>query len=78
MNLLKENKKVILAFILGIILTATTGVVAYSVYANTVTYDNTQSGLQSTDVQGALDELYTKYHLTEELIVSDIMNVIKK
>ena len=56
----KTNKNFILGIIVGIILTATTGVVAYSVYANTVTYDNTQSGLQSTNVQGAIDELYDK------------------
>ena len=56
----KKSKK-ILSGIIGLILgISITGVVAYSVYANTVTYDNTQSGLQSTEVQRAIDELYTK------------------
>ena len=60
MKLLKDNKKLIFIIILVFIVGGLTGVVAYSVYANKVTYDNTQSGLQSTDVQGAIDELYTK------------------
>ena len=60
MKLLKDNKKLIFIIILVFIVGGLTGVVAYSVYANKVTYDNTQSGLQSTDVQGAIDEIYTK------------------
>ena len=60
MKKLIKNKNLlfgIIGFVIGI---SITGAVAYSVYANTVTYDNTQSGLQSTEVQGAIDELYTK------------------
>ena len=60
MKKLIEDKSILYA-IIGLILgVSITGVVAYSVYANKVTYDNTQSGLQSTNVQGAIDELYTK------------------
>ena len=60
MKKLIKNKNILFG-IIGLILgVSITGVVAYSVYANKVTYDNTQSGLQSTDVQGAIDELYTK------------------
>ena len=60
MKKLIEDKSILYA-IIGLILgISITGVVAYSVYANKVTYDNTQSGSQSTNVQGAIDELYTK------------------
>ena len=60
MKKLIKNKNILFG-IIGLILgVSITGVVAYSVYANKVTYDNTQSGLQSTEVQGAIDELYTK------------------
>ena len=60
MKKLMKNKKLlfgIMGFVIGI---SITGVVAYSIYANKVTYDNTGSGAQSTDVQGAIDELYIK------------------
>ena len=54
-------KKNLIGFILGFV---SVGIVA--VYAETyfpsddVTYDNSESGLSSTDVQGAIDELYTE------------------
>ena len=60
MKKLIKNKKLLFGIIGFVIGVSITGVVAYSVYANKVTYDNTQSGLQSTDVQGAIDELYQK------------------
>ena len=61
MKKLIKNKKLLFGIIIGLVLgVSITGVIAYSVYANKVTYDNTQSGLQSTNVQDALDELYTK------------------
>lgn len=57
-KILKENIKVIIAFILGTIIT---GGLAYAdiLYQGTnVGYDNSSSGLSATTVQGALDELY--------------------
>ena len=56
---IKSNIKPVIAFVIGIIIT---GGVAYAanLIASDVTYDNTTSGLQSTTVQGALDELTAK------------------
>ena len=46
-------------FILGALIFGTIGVSAATYFpSNDVTYDNTESGLTSTNVQGAIDELY--------------------
>ena len=48
-------------FILGALIFGTIGVSAATYFeSNAVTYDNTESGLTSTNVQGAIDELYQK------------------
>ncbi len=59
----KKVKKIltnkIFTFILGGIIFSAVSVYAVTYFpSNQVTYDNGVSGLQSTDVQGALDELY--------------------
>lgn len=47
-------------FVLGALIFGTIGVSAATYFpSNDVTYDNSESGLESTDVQGAIDELYT-------------------
>ena len=52
-------KKYLIGFILGIVSACTISVIAATYFpSNDVTYDNTESGLSSTDVQGAIDELY--------------------
>ena len=54
-------KKNIIGFTVSIILCTSLGVYAAVTFpSNDVTYDNTQSGLQSTTVKGAIDELYTE------------------
>ena len=60
MKKLKENKKFILiGFIIGAFIFGTTGVLAVTYYASKdVTYDNTESGMTSENVQDAIDELY--------------------
>ena len=46
-------------FITGIIVCGTVSVIAMAYFpSNQVTYENSASGLSSTDVQGAIDELY--------------------
>ena len=46
-------------FITGMIVCATVSVIAMTYFpSNDVTYDNKESGLESTNVQGAIDELY--------------------
>ena len=62
MNVLKKNKnyKVLIGLILGVLLSAT-GVYAATTYVGSgvdLSYSNSSSGLSSTNVQDALDELY--------------------
>ena len=59
-KLLKNNIKVISAFILGLVIAGSIGVYAVNVASSDVTYDNTNSGSSATTVSGALDDLYTK------------------
>ena len=55
------NIKTVVAFILGIIISGTTVYAATILFnSNQVGYDNTSSGMSATNVQDALDELYTK------------------
>lgn len=59
----RKNKKIIknriFIFTVAALLFGTIGVSATTYFpSNDVTYDNTESGLTSTDVQGAIDELY--------------------
>ena len=52
-------KKYLIGFILGLVSVGIVAVYAETYFpSNDVTYDNTESGLSSTDVQGAIDELY--------------------
>ena len=52
-------KKYLIGFILGVVLAGAIIVYAETYFpSNDVTYDNRESGLSSTDVQGAIDELY--------------------
>ena len=53
------SKKYLIGFILGLITTLSISVIAATYFpSGDVTYDNTESGLSSTNVQGAIDELY--------------------
>ena len=55
----KENAKLILVIIISVALASGVSYATVTMYAsNTVSYDNTTSGLRSTNVQGALDEIY--------------------
>ena len=52
-------KKYLIGFVLGVISAAVVVVYAETYYpSNQVTYDNTESGMTSDNVQGAIDELY--------------------
>ena len=56
----KILKNRIFIFALGILISSSISVLAQTYFpSNDVTYDNTQSGLSSNNVQGAIDELYT-------------------
>ena len=52
-------KSYAIGLIVGIVVSGTISVIAATCFpSNDVTYDNTESGLSSTNVQGAIDELY--------------------
>jgi len=61
MKLIKNNIRIIIGILIGLIISATTVYAAHAVFSsNQITYDNTTSELASTDTKGSLDELYTK------------------
>ena len=62
-NKIKQNTKIITAFVLGAILTGGTVYAATVLPSSQVGYDNSTSGLAATDVQGALDELYARSNI---------------
>ena len=52
-------KKYLIGFVLGFVSVGIVAVYAETFFpSNDVTYDNKESGLESSDVQGAIDELY--------------------
>lgn len=59
-KIIKDNYKIVPSFILGCILTATGVYAATTIAASNVTYSTTNSGLSSTTLQGAIDELAKK------------------
>ena len=58
-GIFKKNVKLVIGIIIGLIITGTTVYATILFASNQVGYNNTSSELISTDVQGALDELYT-------------------
>lgn len=63
----KILKNKIFLCVLTAFISTTIGVSAVTYFpSNDVTYDNTESGLQSTNVQGALDELYSQCKSSNE------------
>ena len=57
--MIKNNKKFIIGFILGVIIFTSIGVCAATlINSREVIYDNTNSKLESSNVQDAIDELY--------------------
>ena len=60
-SLFKKNVKLVIGIIIGGVVFGTLGVYAATILAsNQVVYDNSSSGISATNVQDALDELYTK------------------
>ena len=59
----KKNYKVVIGIIIGIAISVGIGVSA--VATKDIEYDNTTSGLTSTNLQGAIDEIYEKAKKTE-------------
>ena len=60
-KIFKRNVKMLAAFVIGgIVCGGITTVVAYAIASSNVSYNNTSSGSSATNVQEALDDLYTK------------------
>ena len=57
---LLKNYKLVMAFILGLIVASGGVYAATTIAGSNITYSNSKSGLSSTNVQGAIDELYEK------------------
>lgn len=53
-------KAYLLGFLVGVVVAGSGVYAATTILASNVTYSNTSSGLNSTNVQGAIDELYEK------------------
>lgn len=58
-RIIKENIKLLIGIIIGAIIFGG-GVYASSIAAKDASYENKSSGLSSTNIQDAVDELYTK------------------
>ena len=57
---IKDNYKFLIGVIVGLLLSGTGVYAANTIYSSNVTYDNSNSGLEATNVQDALDETYDK------------------
>ena len=57
---IKNNYKFLIGVIVGLLLSGTGVYAANTIYSSNVTYDNSNSGLDATNVQDALDETYRK------------------
>ena len=62
-DLVNKNYKVVIGIIIGI--TISIGIGVSAVATKDITYDNSKSGLTSTNLQGAIDEIYEKAKPTE-------------
>lgn len=77
----KEKKKQylknnIICFVIGTIIFGAIGIYAIVTFpSNEVSYDNKSSGLSSTNVKGAIDELYTECNSTTS---KDLMDNLEK
>ena len=59
-NLIKKNYKVVIGIIIGGIISSVIAYADVTFKSSDVTYNNETSGLSSTNMQGAIDELYKK------------------
>ena len=59
-EVLKKNVKLVIGIIIGAVISGTSVYAAILYASSDVGYDNTSSGMSATNVQDALDELYTK------------------
>lgn len=70
MKFIKNNSKLLIGLIIGLVLSGTTVYAATQIMASEVLYDNTTSGLTSTNVQDAVDELTTRANTLNNTLTS--------
>lgn len=70
---IRKNLKYVVAFIIGCVLTGTVYAATMIAGAN-VTYSNTNSGLTSTNVTGAINELYEKANTNNNILAAYTYN----
>lgn len=56
-SFIKDNKKIFIGILIGMLISSGS-VYAASIISKDVSYDNSNSKLTSTNVQGAIDEVY--------------------
>ena len=59
-KIIKKNYKIILGIIIGGIISGVGVYAATTISSSNISYDNSKSGLTSTNLNGAIDELYEK------------------
>ncbi|MCI8347102.1 MAG: hypothetical protein HFJ12_04040, partial [Bacilli bacterium] len=60
-----KNYKLMLGFVIGVIVSGIGVYAATTITSENIFYDNSKSGLTSTDLKGAIDELYEKYEKSD-------------
>lgn len=55
---MKKAKYIIFGITLGVLLTGSIGVIAYSISASDIAFESSNENFKATNVQGAIDELY--------------------
>lgn len=63
---LKKNYKLILGVIIGILISGVGVYATTTISSSDITYDNSKSGLISTNMKGAIDELYEKSDIRKQ------------
>ena len=76
-KILKSNMKTIIAFVVGLAIAGTVGIIyAASVASSDVSYSNSSSGSSATTVKAALDDLYTKAATVNQgLSITDTLTI---
>lgn len=65
-EVLKRNYKMVLGIIIGILISGVGVYATITISSSNVSYNNSQSGLKSTDIKGAIDELYEKTDIRKQ------------
>ncbi len=76
-RIIKKNYKIVAGIIIGVIISAVGAYAATTISSSNISYDNSKSGLTSTNLNGAIDELYEKAKKKAKVINLDIGDIIQ-